>query len=600
MIKKLFYLLSITERKQLRSLLVIMIFGALLDAIGVAIFFPFIALLKNPEYISQYPTIEIQLLNLGIDGAQQLVIFFSIILIVFFVFKNLFLIYMNYRQYRFTFRSQVNLANRLYQKYIYSHYEFHIQTNSSKLYRNLRENSLWVFNSVLYPMITIVTETFVVIFILSILMYISPVVTSYVVLGFFTIGVIFNTSIKSKSKYHGKRQQNSLINMNLWINQGLHGIKEIKLRQNEAYFFNHFSKHTDQYASNNIYAKTIDSLPKPILETLLIVGIAIAVIIVVNNGNDFIELLPTIALFAFAAIRLMPSANRMMTALGGIKFFKQSLDNIYAEFKKNTNEPPNKSIKDSNNQLTFHNKITLKDITYQYPETNQAQLGQLSLVINKGDFIGIAGSTGCGKSTLVDVLTGLLKPQAGGVYVDGTIIDESNICQWRRHIGYIPQSVYFLDDSIKHNIAFGQEEKYINVDKINQALKRTDLYDHIYSLENDINTTIGENGVKFSGGQKQRLGIARALYFDAEILILDETTSALDTITEERVMKTIRSLKSSKTIIMITHRLSTIKAADHIFFMANGQVTSSGTFDQVYQSNQDFAQMVNESFNSHS
>jgi ATP-binding cassette subfamily C protein len=599
MIKRLYSLLSKCERRQLHVLLVIMVFGALLDAISVAVFFPFIALLKNPDYISQYPALELQLQNLGIDGSQQIIILFAILLIVFFVFKNLFLIYMNYRQYRFTFRSQVNLANRLYQKYIYSPYEFHIQNNSSKLYRNLRENSLWVFNSILYPMITVVTETFVVIFILSILMYISPVVTSYVVLGFITIGAIFNTSIKSKSKYYGKRQQNSLINMNLWINQGLHGIKEIKLRQNEPYFFTHFSKYTYQYASNNIYAKTIDALPKPILETLLIVGIAIAVILVVNTGNDFIELLPTIALFAFAAIRLMPSANRIMTALGGIKFFKQSLNNIYAEFENNTKNLTNTITTDSITPLTFHNRITLKDISYQYAGTNQTQLNGLSLVINKGDFIGIAGSTGCGKSTLVDVLTGLLKPQAGGVYIDDTIINENNIPQWRQYIGYIPQSVYFLDDSIKHNIAFGVEEKDINVDKINQVLKRTDLYDHIYSLENDINTSIGENGVKLSGGQKQRLGIARALYFDSEILILDETTSALDATTEEKVMNTIKSLTTSKTIIMITHRLSTIKAADYIFFMAKGRIKSTGTFDQLCKTNQEFSQMANEAFNSH-
>ena len=599
MIKKLYFLLSSSERKQLWFLLIIMVFGALLDAVGVAVFFPFIALLKNPEYISQYPTIEKQLQEFGIHGAQQVIVLFSVFLILFFVLKNLFLIYMNYRQYRFTFRSQVNLANRLYQKYIYSHYEFHIQTNSSELYRNLRENSLWVFNSVLYPMITIVTETFVVLFILSILMVVSPLVTIYVVAAFVAIGFIFNTSIKSKSKYHGKRQQDSLINMNLWINQGLHGIKEIKLGQNEAYFFKHFCKYTQHYANNNIYAKTIDSLPKPILETLLIVGIAISVIVVVSNGKDFIELLPTIALFAFAAIRLMPSANRIMTALGGIKFFKQSLNNIYAEFANN-NGVVNKAAPDSKHPLKFNNSIALKQISYQYPETNQMQLNDLSLLINKGDFVGIAGSTGCGKSTLVDVFTGLLKPQAGEILIDNISLTENTMAQWRQCIAYIPQSVYFLDDSIKHNIAFGQEDELIDIDKINHALKCTNLYDHIYNLEKNINTTIGENGVKFSGGQKQRLGIARALYFDAEILILDETTSALDAITEEHVMKTIRSLQGSKTIIMITHRLKTIKAADQIYFMEHGQVKSSGTFNQLYENNQEFAKMAKENYNPHS
>lgn len=597
MIKKIYTLLNSIEKKQLLFLLIIMIIGALLDTMGVAVFFPFIALLKDPNIINNYPVPLTYLNDIGINGEAQIMIFFAISLIVFFIFKNLFITYMNYKQFNFTYKSQVNLAKRLYEKYIFNDYEFHINTNTSVLYRNLKENSFWIFSSILYPMIIIATEIFVILFLLTVLMLVSPKVTTYVIVGFLTIGYLFYNSIKSKSKYYGELQQQSVKDMNKWINQGLYGIQDIKLHQNEAYFFKKFSKYSDRYAYNNVFQKTIDSIPKQLLETLLMVGIAIAVIFIVKSGNNFMDLLPTITLFAFSAIRLMPSANRIMSALGNIKFYSSALDNIYEEFNNKTTENNfQRTDEQTQDKIVFSKGIELHDIDYYYPNSNHKALNNLSLSINKGQFIGIAGPSGCGKSTLVNIMTGLLKPTSGAIKVDSIHIKQDTIQSWRQIIGYIPQSAYLLDDTIKNNIAFGLNPEEIDEDKIINVLESANLIQYIESLEKGIDTSIGEHGIKLSGGQKQRLGIARALYFDAEILIFDETTSALDTITEERIMNTIKQLKNNKTIIVIAHRLSTIKTADKIFFMENGSISNTGTFDSIYHSNAAFKQMVEKSY----
>lgn len=593
MIKKLYALLSSLEKKQLRLLLIIMIIGALMDAMGVAVFFPFIALLKDPSIIHNYPEIQSYLELFGISEEKKILITFASGLIIFFIIKNIFITFINYRQFNFTYKSQVKLAQRLYKKYINNEYEFHIKTNASELLRNLKENSFWIFSSILYPILIIVTELFVITFILILLLFLSPIITIYVITAYISIGFIFYTVIKSKSKHYGKRQQESIKDMNKWITQGLNGIKDIKLHQNEDLFLTKFSHYSNKYAQNNIFQKTIDSLPKQILETLLMVGIALAAIFIVNSGQNILDNLPIISLFAFSAIKLMPSANRIMSALSNIKFYSSALDIIYREFSQDLkhNQVDEESI--TKTQIDFKNRIKLTNIYYKYPESSQYSIKMLSLNIAKGEFIGITGASGCGKSTLVDIVSGLLEPTDGEIKVDSIQINNTNMDSWQKKIRYIPQFVYLLDDSIENNIVFGCELYQNKKKRLFESIKMAGLKEYVNSLSKGIYTNIGEHGVKLSGGQKQRIGIARALYYNAEVLIFDETTSALDAITEENIMNTINNLNN--TIIVITHRLSTIKSADKIFFMESGNIVNTGTFDELNHSNDVFSKMVKNS-----
>lgn len=642
LIKKIYALLDRKARKRAIVLIIVMFFGAAFEAVGIGLIFPFIALLGNPDSFASNSRLKWVYIHSGLGSHQQFIICSASFLLAVFIVKSFYLAFMNYAQFKFAFTSQVSLSNRLFSHYLRSPYSFHTQHNSAELLRNVNSEVLWIFNHVLIPLMAAMVELFVLLLIGLILIVASPKasVVAFVFMG--GVGGGFYFFIKRKMRVLGKNQQEHISKMIQWVNQGLGGIKDTKVRGTEDYFLNAYRRSAESYSHANIYLKTVESIPRMFIETLGIAGILTGCIVLIARGEDLTKHLPFIALFAMSAMRIMPSLNRVISCLTGIRFYSASVDVVYSDLirdsykqenshfnagqslapsnnspitfnrflgslfqdivysdlfcgsykQKNSHFNAGLSLAPSNNNpITFDREIMLDRIFFKYPERDQMVLNGISLTINKGTSVGLVGTSGAGKSTLVDVMLGLLNTVEGSVLVDGRPISE-NLRSWQSLIGYIPQSVYLMDDTIRRNVAFGIEDVEISDDKIWQSLREAQLESFVRGLKDGLSTRVGENGVCLSGGQKQRLGIARALYGNPQILVLDEATSSLDSETEQEISKVITALKGDKTLLVIAHRLTTIMNSDCIFILKDGRVSNSGTFEYLKKSDKDFQALL--------
>lgn len=594
LLKKIIALLDSRAKKQAVILLFLMIIGAAFEAVGIGLIFPFIALISNPEIIEKISILRWLYEYSGLENRQKLIIFFAIFLIIIFIVKSVYISFMNYMQYKFAFSNQVALSNRLLSHYLKSPYIFHVQRNSAELLKNVNSEVLWIFNHVLLPLMVIVAELLVLIFIGAVLMVAAPIatITTFLFLG--GAGGIFYLGVKRKMGELGKNQQYHIGKMIQWVNQGLGGIKDAKIRGKEDYFLNAYRRSAESYAYANIYLKEVESLPRMFIETLGITAILVGSIIVVMRGEDVGKYLPFLALFAMSAIRIMPSLNRIISSSAGIRFFTASVDAVYNdlfnnEYNINVKIAPCLSV--ASEPITFNKEIVLEKVSFRYPEREKLVLNEISLKIKKGSSIGFVGASGAGKSTLVDIILGLLNPLKGSVLVDGRPVIE-NLRSWQKLIGYIPQTVYLMDDTIRRNVAFGLEDSEISDEKVWQSLKDAQLESFVMDLAEGIQTQVGENGVRLSGGQRQRIGIARALYGNPEVLVLDEATSALDSETEQEIAKVVSCLRGTKTLIIIAHRLTTLINCDNIFFIKASIIGNSGTFDELKSSDSDFQALL--------
>lgn len=387
------------------------------------------------------------------------------------------------------------------------------------------------------------------------------------------VGLFFIISKKVSTRLGRENEENNA-KLYQWINQSLGGIKEVKVLNREGFFVNSYKrvyKRLIKGAKNN---EILAAVPKYIVETVCMIGMLIAIIIKMYYGrNDFQAFVIQLSAFAVAAFRLLPSVGKVNAYINNIMYSKSSLDLIYRDLKEIENCKM-LDFKEGNKveKWSLKDKIELKDIAYHYPDSEKLVLSDVGFSINRGETVALIGSSGAGKTTLADILLGLLQPVKGAIYVDGKNIYD-NMDAWHHMLGYIPQTIYLSDDTIRNNIAFGIREEEIDDYAINEALKKAQLYDFVQTLDKGLDTFVGDRGVRLSGGQRQRIGIARALYYNPEILILDEATSALDNETETAVMEAIESLKGVKTMVIIAHRLTTLKNADVIYEVGDGSIS---------------------------
>ena len=350
--------------------------------------------------------------------------------------------------------------------------------------------------------------------------------------------------------------------------QGLGGVKDVKLLGREGDFLAQHSAHSTQSARAEQFRATLQQLPRLWLELVAVAGMALLVLSMLAQGRDIASIVPTLGLFAVAAFRLMPSVNRVLGAVQNLRFNLAPINTMHEELKLTEPEPTVHNI----DGTAFQHNICLIDINYTYPNSAAPVLNSLSITIQKGESVGFIGPSGSGKSTLVDVILGLLPPSAGQVVVDGQDIQQ-NLRHWQNQIGYVPQSIYLTDDTLRRNVAFGVPNEQIDDAAIQRAIQAAQLDWFVTSLPNGLETLVGERGIRLSGGQRQRVGIARALYHDPSVLVLDEATSSLDTATESDVMQAVTTLQGTKTIIIVAHRLSTVKQCDRLYRVEQGRVT---------------------------
>lgn len=535
---------------------VYLIVGTVLEVVSVGALVPLIQVLAQSNLQSSYSFIDRVFPN---SSDQFIVAVILIGVVCIFLFKEVFLGFSLWMQRGFIARLETRFQTELFDRYTRQSYEFHLTNNSSLLSRNIL-NSTNFSNNVLDPIFMLFTDGVVTIAICVALLVIEPTAMFVTIFLVAAVATAFHGFSKRQiGKWGIERQLQEGMKLQ-HMNETFGGIKEIMMLGRGEYFRSRFFVNTRQLSHLNRKFTTILGIPRLYLELLAVAGLAALVLTMLALGRTSESLLPLLALFAGGAFRLMPAINRIMFAFQSLRMGRPLVDVL----KENILSPSNTELAmESVSPVQFMHSIRFEDVMYSYPNTNKSVINGLSFEIKKGTEVGIVGTTGAGKSTLVDILLGLLRPTRGRVTVDGVDI-YTNIRSWQSLVGYVPQSIFLMDSSIKTNIAFGIAEHEIDDQKVLRALKLAQLEEFVDELPNGINELVGERGVRLSGGQRQRIGIARALYQDPSILVFDEATSALDVGTEKEVMKSLEHLRTGRTLLIVTHRMSALEHCDVI------------------------------------
>ena len=574
-VKKIFLIFTEDERNKAVLLLFFSLVGSVFELLSVGMLIPIMLLMTQSSLGSRFPQIQPAINYIGNPSQIQLIVWGMLALLVIYLLKNLYLAYFSMRQARFIGSIQAQLEQRIFRAYLHQPYTFHLQHNSTRLGNNItREIHVYV-TMILNNGMNIISESLVLLSIGTLLLLAEPfaVMIIIIVLGlalwaFHSLTHVRITQWGDDRQFHG-----AALNQHMY--EGLAGIKDIILLGREQYFLEKFRLHSYKGTRAAESQAILQQAPRLWLEMLAITGMVIIVLTMISQGKGVERILPVLGLFSAAAFRLIPSVNRVLTGVQTIRFGLPSVNLIYEEIKLLADECEWAQEKSFSNILTFNKEIRLKKIGYKYTDASVWALDDLTIIIKKGESVGFIGPSGSGKSTLVDLILGLLTANKGQITVDGQDLN-SNLRAWQNKIGYVPQTIYLADDTLRKNVAFGLLNEEIDDAAVKRAIKDAQLEEYVAGLPNGLETFVGERGVKLSGGQRQRIGIARALYNEPDVLVLDEATSALDVLTEQGVMQAVRALQGTKTIIIVAHRLSTVEHCDRLYRLEQGRLVAEG------------------------
>ena len=546
-----------------------MFFAMFLECLSVGIILPLFSILLKGNIDTSFFS---YFFTFGMPTEKNLIyIGLSITLIVFLI-KNLALAFNLWQQTKFIRKLELEFTNRLFKYYLKSDYIFFLQKNSAHLYRNLTVIISSFIDYINRHMIFL-SEIIVFMGIVFILFYVDFLGTTVILFSVGVVSFIIYISTIRKISFFGKERNILSGELNKHLLQGMASAKDVKILDREEDLIHQVDKNLFKITRLKHMIKFINGLPRFSFEMLIVCVFLVLVFVMIGAKRDMIDIIQYLGVFAVASYRIIPGATKILTSFQTIRYMEPSVKLLLQEFdsKDSSHTEKNYQPKDPNMPLKFQREINLKNLSFSYPVRKEFSLSKISMNVRKGDFVGIIGETGSGKSTLINLLIGLLKPSEGKIEVDELNIN-LNLPEWHKKIGYVPQSVYLTDDTIRKNIAFGLRDDDIDDDLIKKAVEKANLDKFINSLSDGLETIVGEKGIRLSGGQQQRVGIARALYRDPEILILDEATSSVDQKTEKKIMDCIQLLKRKKTLIIITHRLITVKNCDKIFIVDKGKV----------------------------
>lgn len=583
MLKKLGYIFDKRDKWKIAALLFAIVIGSFLELLGVTIFMPFINIIEHPGTIQTEWYLKLVYDRFHFQSAQGFLIGVSVCIIVIYIVKNIYLIVEKSYIYRFSYNMQMKLSTRLLDTYMKEPYTFHLNKNIATLQRSLQEDTSKFMQVVLYSL-ELVAELAVCFVMMVYLLTVSKSIT-IIVLGLLVLCVgSFLLFTKKYSRRLGLENQGYQGKIYQWMNQALGGIKEIKILERESFFTDEYFQYYEKFARGLRIARTISIIPKYVVEAVAISGLLVAIIVKLLFGEaDMVYYVPQLTVFAVAAFRLMPSVGRINEHATNMLYALPSVDLVYHDLTEIADYVA-KQDHEVREDWNLQKGIEVQHVTYSYPDTDEPVIDDASLFIEKGRTVAFIGASGAGKTTMVDVILGLLTPQKGAVMADQINVHEKPKT-FHAQVGYIPQVIYLSDDSIRNNIAFGVKEKDIDEQAVRRAMEKAQLTEFIDSLPYGLDTIVGDRGVRLSGGQRQRIGIARALYHDPEILVLDEATSALDNETEAAVMEAIEHLQGIKTMIIIAHRLTTIRSVDLIYEVGEGKVAQRSKAEVFAQSN---------------
>ena len=591
--KKLIFLLNSTERKHAALLLILVIIMAILDMIGVASILPFMTVLTNPGLIET----NLILKNLfqassvfGVSSIEQFLFTLGVLVLILLILSLSFKAFTTYILIKFVQMREYSIGKRLIEGYLYQPYSWYLNQNSADLGKNILSEIQQLIASGMRPMMDLISKGMIAFALIILLILADPKLA-------FIVGIIIGGAYiliyYFVKKYLNRIGKERLYNNQLRftsVSEAFGAIKEVKVGGLEKTYIKNFADSSKIFAQTQASSIVIGQLPRFILEAIAFGGILLIILYVMSKTGNFNNALPIISLYAFAGYRLMPALQQIYVAFTRLTFIGISLDKLHNDIKNL------KILKNDKEQkiISLNKSIVLKNICYNYPGSTRTILKNINMKINAKTIVGLVGPTGSGKTTIVDIILGLLTIQKGSLEVDGKIINQKNLRSWQDSIGYVPQNIFLADASISANIAFGIEKANINQEAVEKVSKIANLHEFVVDeLPEKYQTEIGERGVRLSGGQRQRIGIARALYHDPKILILDEATSALDNQTEKAVMDAVNNLGKDITVILIAHRLNTVKRCDKVFLLEKGIIKNEGSFQELTNINENFFLNVN-------
>lgn len=593
-LRRFFYILGGKGRFKMGVLLVMMVINAVLEMVGVGAIPLFVMVLNNPETLFEHETAGAILAGLGMETTRDLLIGGSVFLMAVFLIKNLFFAFLIWVKNRIIHNQQVVLGNRLFRAYMKAPYTFFLNRNSAELLRNVNGETKLVISWVMIPLTKIIMQSMVLVMIVGLLLAVEPLVSviAFAVLG--GLSGLFIRFTSKKNKAYGKEEQDHRRRKNKTVLQGISGIKDVKVLGRENSFLEQYNFSAVRSAIALRYKKVVSELPKPFLETVAIAGILLIALMLWWQGRAVASIVPLLALFGTATVRLLPVFKEIVASYTMIRYSIFAVDPVYEDLKL-LEKPAQKQFriekKHDRSPYPFEKAIRFRDVHYTYPNADTQAVRGITLDIPKNSSLAFVGSSGAGKTTMVDILLGLLEPQQGQVLADGQDIFEDPH-RWQKNVGYIPQFIYLSDDTITNNICFGLPAGRIDETRLWEAIHAAQLEELISELPKGLDTIVGERGVRLSGGQRQRIGIARALYQNPKVLIMDEATSALDNVTERYVIEAIERLKGERTVIMIAHRLTTVKNCDILYMMKAGEIVDSGTYQDLITRSGEFQKMA--------
>lgn len=580
-VKKFGSIMTHEQKIRLVILGVLMVIGAVLEMVGVSLVFPLMTAVMDKNFMDKpYMKVVCEMFHIQTYHEAMMLILGALIFI--YVVKNAFLFLEYYLQYRFVCNNRFLVQRQLLQVYMYRPYEFYLNATTAEIMRIINTDVVNAF-SLLTTVLNFFTEIIVSAALIIIIFVIDPVMAALIGLVLGLIMLLIFKAVKPVLRRASQRFMKNTSLSNKWLLQSLNGIKDVKVSHKEEYFIEEYAVYGQKAIDAEKINSVVTMLPRLLIEAVSISAVLSVIMVLLAMGQSIDALMPQLTAFAFAAVRLLPSTTRISGAVNSAAFQEPMLDNLIKNLnaakeleqqkqqEQTIEQQRRETALQSGRRLSYEKQFELSGIHFAYPNAEAKVLDGADMVIPVGSSVGIIGASGSGKTTAVDLLLGLLKPQSGGVFTDGMDIHE-DYYDWLSHLSYIPQTIYMLDDTIRANIAFGIHKDQIDDQRVWKAAQEAQLLEFIDSLPQGMETKIGERGVRLSGGQRQRIGIARALYTDPELVIFDEATSALDNETEAAIMESINSLHGRKTLVIIAHRLTTIEECDYIYRVENARI----------------------------
>ena len=592
--RAVYELLSRGERRRAAGVLALMLVAAFFELLGVGFILPFLTIAINPDAIQGNPVLSLVYAGLGFEDTTSFVVFAAVVLLAIIVVMNVVSALGVWVQMWFVYQVGHSISVRLMQRYLAKPYTYFLNRNTSELSMNILADTSKIVTGVLKPGAALISRGLVIAAVVGLLLIVQPVfalLTMGVIGGAYAVAYVL---IRKKLERLGRQSVEANQQRYQTTQETFGGVKAIKALDSELHFLGEFSGASSRYASYQAANRIYSQMPRFLIQVLAFGGFMVGFILLVASGRDLTDVVPLMGFFAFAAIRLLPGFQEIVSSLAQFRFHGHLLFKIHADLSEDRDPADAPAVsRDDTAPLSFECALGLEGVRFRYPGAEKDVIRELTMEVPKNSSVALVGTTGAGKTTIVDILLGLIAPDEGRLTVDGTSVTRTNATAWRKRVGYVPQDVFLADDTVTGNIAYGVGTHDIDRAAVQRAATTAQIHAFIEDeLPEGYNTMIGERGVRLSGGQRQRLGIARALYRDPDVLILDEATSDVDTVTEAYITEAIRALAGQKTLVIVAHRLATIQHCDRIYLLRGGATVASGSYDELVASSPEFQRMT--------